>query len=54
MVLAFVFRDKDGILLVDYLGATIMAGYYVALLDKLKEQQVSEHQGKLHKGILFL
>jgi hypothetical protein len=37
-VLAFLFWDKDGILLVDYLekGATITAKYHVALLDKLK------------------
>jgi hypothetical protein len=38
-VLAFVFWDKDGILLIDYLenGATITVEYYVALLDKLKQ-----------------
>jgi hypothetical protein len=38
-LLASVIWDKDGILLVDYLenGATIMAIYYVALLDKLKQ-----------------
>jgi hypothetical protein len=35
---------QDGILLVDYLeqGATITAKYYVALLDKLKQQLVSK------------
>jgi hypothetical protein len=39
---AAVFWDKDGILLVGYLvkGATIMAKYQVALLDKLKQQLV--------------
>jgi hypothetical protein len=39
-VLASVFWDKDGILLVDYLakGATITAKYCVALLDRLKQQ----------------
>jgi hypothetical protein len=44
-VLASVFWDKDRILLVDYLekSATIMAEYYVALLDKLKQQLVSRH-----------
>jgi hypothetical protein len=50
------FWDKDWILLVDYLEkcATITADYYVALLDKLKQQLVSKHRGKLSKGILFL
>jgi histone-lysine N-methyltransferase SETMAR len=43
-------------LLVDYLekSATITAKYYVALLDKLKQQLVSKHRGKLLKRILFL
>jgi hypothetical protein len=42
MVLASVFWDKDGILLVDFLekGETITAKYYTALLDKLKQQLV--------------
>jgi hypothetical protein len=55
-VLASIFWFKDGILLVDYLekGAAIMAKYYVALLDKLKQQLVSKRRGKLSKGILFL
>jgi hypothetical protein len=55
-VLASVFWDKDGILLVDYLekGTTIMAKYCVALLEKLKQQLVSKHPGKLSKRILFL
>jgi hypothetical protein len=55
-VLAYAFWDKDGILLVDYLerGATIMAKYYVALLDEMKQQLVSKHQGKLLKEILLL
>jgi transposase len=54
--LASVFWDKDVILLVDYLekGATITAKYYVALLEKLKQQLVSKRRGKLSKGILFL
>jgi hypothetical protein len=41
-LLASVFWDKDGILLVDYLeeGATITAKHYVAHLDKLKRQLV--------------
>jgi hypothetical protein len=50
-VLTSVFCDKDGIL---ESGATILAKYYIALLDKLKQQLVSKHRGKLSKGILFL
>jgi hypothetical protein len=44
-VLASVFWDQDGILLVDYLkkGATITAEYCVALLDTLKQKLVSKH-----------
>jgi hypothetical protein len=55
-VLASVFWARGGILLVDYLekGVTIMAKYFVALLDKLKKQLVSKCRGKLSKGILFL
>jgi histone-lysine N-methyltransferase SETMAR len=55
-VLASVFWKKNGFLLVDYLqkGATIMAKYYVELLNKLKQQLVSKRRGKLLKGILFL
>jgi hypothetical protein len=47
-----VFWDKDGILLVDYVekGATIMAKYCVALINKLKQQLVS----KLLSAIMFL
>jgi histone-lysine N-methyltransferase SETMAR len=46
----------DGILLVDYLEkvATITAKYYVAFLDKLKQQLVSTCLGNLSNGILFL
>jgi hypothetical protein len=42
--MASVFWDKNGILLVDHLkkSATITAKYYVALLDKLKQQLVSK------------
>jgi histone-lysine N-methyltransferase SETMAR len=54
-VLASVFWDKDGISLVVHVenGATITAKYYVALLDKLKQQLVSKRRGKLSKGMLF-
>jgi hypothetical protein len=55
-LLAFVFWDKDGILLVDYLekGATITAKYYVALLCKMKQQLVFKRRSNLSKGLLFL
>lgn len=55
-VMAHAFCDKDGISLVDYLeqGAAIMAKYYVALLDKLKQQLVSKRRGKRSKLILLL
>jgi hypothetical protein len=47
--LASVFWDKDGILLVEYLekGATITAENYAALLDKVKQQLVSNSRGKV-------
>jgi hypothetical protein len=55
-VLASVFWDKDGILPVDYLqkGATIMAKYHIALVNRLKQQLVFKRRGKLLKGILPL
>jgi hypothetical protein len=53
-VLASVFRDKDRILLVDYLeDVTITAKYYFALLDRLEQKLVSKRRGKLSEGILF-
>jgi hypothetical protein len=47
-VLASVFWKKDGIFSIEYLekGATIVIKYYVALLEKMKKQQVSKHRGK--------
>jgi hypothetical protein len=43
-------------LLVDYLekGASITAKYYIALLDKLRQQLVYKRRVKLSKGMLFL
>jgi hypothetical protein len=43
-VLASGFWDKDGILVVHYLekGVTIMAKYFVALPDEVKQQLVSK------------
>jgi hypothetical protein len=50
------FKIQKSLLLVDYLeeGATIMAKYYIVVLDKLKQQLVSKLRGKLSKAILFL
>jgi hypothetical protein len=50
-----VFWGEEGMFFVDYLekGATITAKYYVALLNKLKEQLVSKHRGKFSEGICF-
>jgi hypothetical protein len=55
-VLASVFWDKDGNLLVYYLEkcAAITARYQIALLDKLKQHLVSKLQGKHLSRILFL
>jgi hypothetical protein len=53
-VLASVFWDKDGMFLVDYPDAAIMANCYIALLAKLKQPLAPKCQGKLSKGILFL
>jgi hypothetical protein len=48
-VLVSVFWNKHGLLLIGYLknGAAIIAKYYVALLDKLKQKLVSKCQGNL-------
>jgi histone-lysine N-methyltransferase SETMAR len=55
-VMASVFWDKDGILLVDYLpqGSSITGQYYANLLDQLKEAIKKKRRGKLTEGILFL
>jgi hypothetical protein len=55
-VLAFFCWDRDEILLIVCRenSANITAKYYVALLDKLKQQLVSKRRGKLPKGILSL
>lgn len=55
-VLASVFWDKDGVILIDYLpkGCTINAQYYMSLLDKLKEALKQKRRGKLTRGVLFL
>jgi histone-lysine N-methyltransferase SETMAR len=55
-VLASVFWDRDGILLVDYLekSATIMAKFYVTLHNKRKQQLCPKCRSNLLKGILVL
>jgi len=51
-VLASIFWDEDGILLIDYLpkGQTINVEYYSSLLVQLKEKRC----GRVTKGVLFL
>lgn len=55
-LMATVFWDCDGILLIDYLakGSTINAVYYAELLRKVRQAIVEKRRGKLSKGILFL
>ena len=55
-VLASIFWDQDGILLIDYLpkGQTIDAEYYSYLLVHLKDILEEKRSGKFLKGVLFL
>ena len=55
-VMASVFWDKEGIIMIDYLqkGKTINADYYTSLLDQLKQKLKEKRRGKLSKGVLFL
>ena len=55
-VLALIFWDQDGILLIDYLpkGQTINAEYYSSLLVQLKDILKEKCRGKVTKGVLFL
>ena len=54
-VMASVFWDADGILLIDYLqkGQTIDGTYYASLLTQLPEKIKIKRRGKLTKGVLF-
>lgn len=54
-VMASVFWDAKGILLIDYLpkGQTITALYYSKLLDRLKAAIVEKRPGRKHKKIIF-
>jgi len=55
-VLASIFWDQDGILLIYYLpkGQTINAEYYLSLLVQLKDILKGKHRGKFTKWVLFL
>ena len=57
-VLASLFWDQDGILLIDDLpnGQTINAEYYSSLLGQLKDilKEKRPRRGKVTKGVLFL
>jgi len=55
-VLASIFWDQDGILLIAYLpkGQTINAECYSSLQVQLKDILLEKRQGKVIKGILFL
>ena len=54
-VMASVFWDADGILLIDYLqkGQTINGTYYASLPTQLRENIEIKRRGKLTKGVLF-
>jgi len=55
-VLASIFLDQDGILLIDYLpkGHTINAEYYLSLLVQLKDILKEKRRRKFTKGGLVL
>ena len=55
-VLASIFWDQDGILLIGYLpkGQTVNAQYYSSLLVQLKDALKEKRRGKFTKGVLFL
>jgi len=54
-VLASIFWDQDGILLIDYLqkGQTINCEYYSTLLVQLKGILKEKRRGKFTKEVLF-
>lgn len=55
-VMASVFWDSDGIIMIDYLenGKTITGDYYASLLVKLRIAIKEKRRGKLGKGVLLL
>lgn len=54
-VMATIFWDSKGILLIDYLtkGQTINGAYYAALLDQLKAAIAEKRPGMVRKKVLF-
>ncbi len=54
-LMATIFWDADGILLIDYLdrGHTITGVYYAGLIKKLREVIKEKRRGKLTAGVLF-
>lgn len=55
-VMATIFWDCEGILLIDYLpkGTTMNGEYYVGLLTKVRQAVIEKRRGKISKGVLFL
>jgi hypothetical protein len=55
-VLASIFWDQDGIILIHYLpkGQTINTEYYSSLLVQLKDILKEKRHGTFMKGVLFL
>ena len=55
-VLASIFWDQDGVLLIDYLpkGQTINAEYYSSLLVQLKDILKEKRRGKFTKDVVIL
>jgi len=55
-VLASIFWDQDGILLIDYLpkGQTINAEHYSSLLVQMNDILKENRRSKVTKGVLFL
>jgi len=56
IILALIFWDQDGILLIDYLpkGQTVNAEYYLSQLMQMKDILKDKRRGKITKGVLFL
>ena len=54
-VMATVFWDSEGVILIDFLEGqkTITGNYYKGVLQKLKTAVEKKRRGKLHRGILF-
>jgi len=54
-VMATVFWDAEGIVLIDYLehGSTITEIYYTDLIEKVRAALKEKRRGKLRRGVLF-